>query len=108
MSSERLLSKQEVAKIIKHEFDRWLESKDPAFSRCNELYCVLSPKGFLSVVPVISQNDIVILSFNRETSGDVMPMERVLRVIDNDWWNLQHIQRTEYYEKLLDKIDGND
>lgn len=106
MGNDRLLSKQEVVKIIKHEFDRWLESKDPAFSRYKQIHCVLSSGGFLSVVAVIPREVVLILSFDREMCGDVMPLEKVQRSVDNNWWDLQRIECTEYYKKLLDEIDG--
>jgi hypothetical protein len=106
MDNDRLLSKQEVVKIIKHEFDSRLKSKDPAFSRYKQLHCVLSSVGFLSVVAVIPREVVSILSFDREISGDVMPMERVQRAVDNNWWDLQRIERTTYYKKMLDEIDS--
>jgi hypothetical protein len=106
MNNDKLLSKQEVVKIIKYRFDCWLESKDPAYSRHKQLYCILSSAGFLSVVVVIPQEAKLILSFNREESGDAMPLDRVQQAVDNDWWELQRIGRTEYYKKLLDEIDG--
>jgi len=106
MGNDRLLSKQEVVKIIKHEFDRWLESKDPAFSRYKQIHCVLSSGGFLSVVPVIPTKVILILSFDREIYGDVIPLERIQRAVDNNWWDLQLIERTKYYKEILDKING--
>ncbi len=106
MGNDRLLSKQEVVKIIKHKFDRWLESQDPAFSRYKQIHCVLPSHGFLSVGPVIPQEAVLIISFDRDMHGDVMPLERVQRAVDNNWWDLQHIGRTEYYEKLLDEING--
>jgi hypothetical protein len=105
MKNERLLSKQEIVKIIKHEFDRWLES-DPAFKRYNQIHCVLSPQGFLSVVAVIPREVALILSFDREKSGDVMPLDRVQLAVDNKWRELQRIVCTEYYKRLLDEIDG--
>jgi len=101
MSNDRLLSKQEVVKIIKHEFDRWLESKEPSYRRCKQIHCVLSAGGFLSVVAVIPPKVVLILSFDREMCGDVMPLERVKRAVDNEWWDLQRIKYTEYYKKLL-------
>ena len=106
MGNDRLLSKQEVVKIIKHEFDRWLESKELCYSRYKKIHCVLSTKGFLSVVALIPRQVLLILSFDREISGDVMPEERVQRAVDNNWWGLQRIECTEYYKKLLDEIDG--
>ena len=101
MSNDRLLSKQEVVKIIKHEFDRWLESKEPSYRQCKQIHCVLSSGGFLSVVAVIPPNVVLILSFDREMCGDVMPLERIQRAVDNEWWDLQRIKYTEYYKKLL-------
>ncbi len=106
MGNDRLLSKQEVTEIIKHEFDRWLESKDPAFSRYKQIHCVLSSMGFLSVGPVIPPKVILILSFDREIYGDVIPLERIQRAVDNKWWDLQRIERTKYYKEILDKING--
>jgi hypothetical protein len=106
MSNERLLSKQEIVKIIKHEFDRWLKSKDPAFSQYNQLHCVLSPRGFLSIVVVKSQGDVLIMTFDRDKSGDVMPLDRIQRAVDNNWWDLQRIVCTEYYQRLLDEKNG--
>lgn len=106
MSNERFLSKQEIVKIIKNEFDRWLKSQDPAFSRCNPIHCVLSPRGFLSIGVVRGQGDVTIMTFDREKSGDVVPLDRIQRAVDNNWWDLQHIVCTEYYQKLLDEIDG--
>ena len=106
MDNDKLLSKQEVVKIIKHEFDRRLKSKDPAFSRDKKINCILLPEGILSVVTVIPQEGKIILSFDREESGDVMPLKRVQQAVDNHWWELQRIGRTEYYKKLLDEIDG--
>jgi len=106
MSNERLLSKQEIVKIIKHEFDRWLKSKDPAFNRYNQLHCVLSSQGFLSVTAVIPREVVLILSFDREKSGDVISLDRVQRAVDSNWWDLQRIVYTEYYQRLLDEIDG--
>ena len=104
MGNEKLLSKQEVVKIIKHDFDRWLDSTDPAFRGYKQIHCVLSTEGFLSVVAVIPRGASLILSFDRDVSGDVMPLERVQQAVDNNWWELQRIVRTEYYEKLLDEI----
>lgn len=104
MDNVKLLSKQEVVKIIKHEFDRWLESTDPAFSRYKQIHCVLSTGGFLTVVAVIPQGAILILSFVRDVSGDVIPLERVQRAVDDNWRELQRIVHTKYYEKLLDEI----
>jgi hypothetical protein len=105
MDNDKFLSKQEVVKIIKHDFDCWLGSRDPAFSRYKQLYCVLSSGIFLSVVAVTSQEDKLILSFDREESVDVMPLKRVQQAVDNKWQELQHIERTNY-EKLLYEIDG--
>jgi hypothetical protein len=107
MGNDNLLSKQEVMKIIKHEFDRWLESKDPAFSRYKQIHCVLSAEGFLSVVAVIQRGSVLIISFDRDVSGDVISLERVQRAVDNNWWELQRIVRIEYYERLLDEINSS-
>ena len=103
MGNDEFLSKQEVVKIIKHDFDCWLESRDPAFSRYKQLYCVLSPGGFLSVV-AIKQPELI-LSFDREVSGDIIPLDRVQQAVDNKWQELQHIERTKNYKEMLDEID---
>lgn len=107
MDNDKLLSKQEVVKIIKHNFGRWLDSKDPAFRGYKQIHCVLSAKGFLSVVAVIPRGATLILSFDRDVSGDVMPLDRVQQAVDNNWWELQRIVRTEYYEKLLNEINSH-
>ncbi len=107
MGNDRLLSKQEVVKIIKHEFDRWLESKNRAFSQFKQIHCVLTPGGFLLIVAVIPRELVLILSFDRQMSGDVMPLERVQRAVDDKWSDLQRIECTAYYKQLLDEIDRN-
>ena len=106
MGNDRLLSKQEVVKIIKHEFDRWLKSQDPAYSPYKKLQCILSPGGFLSVTPVIPPGATLILSFDKQEDGDVLPLEKVQRAVNNNWWDLQRIERTKYYKEMLDAIDG--
>lgn len=106
MLNDRLLSKQEVVKIIKHEFDRWLKSQDPAYSSYKKLQCILSLGGFLSVTPVVPPGAILILSFDKQKDGDVLPLERVQRAVDNNWWDLQRIERTKYYKKILNETNG--
>ena len=106
MNNERLLSKQEIVKIIKYEFDRWLKSKEPVLSRCNPIHCVLSPRGFLSIEVIRRQENVLIMTFDRKKSGDVVPLDRVQRAVDSNWWELQRIVCTEYYQKLLDETDG--
>lgn len=56
----------------------------------------------MGVAAVIPPKVVLILSFDREMCGDVMPLERVQRAVDNEWWDLQRIKYTEYYKKLLD------
>ena len=72
MSNEMSPAQKDMAKLIKHEFDRQLESKDPGLCRFNEIHCVLSPEGSLSVTPVASRGSKIILSFDREESGDLI------------------------------------
>ncbi len=105
MGDDRLLSKQEVVKIIKYDFDSWLESKNPSFHRYKHIHCVLTPGGFPLIVAVIPRDLVLVLSFDRQMSGDVMPLERVQEAVDNKWSDLQRIECTEYYKQLLDVID---
>ena len=106
MGDDRLLSKQEVVKIVKYEFDCWLKSKNPAFSRYKQIHCVLTSGGFLLIVAVIPRDLVLVLSLDRQMSGDVMPLERVQRAVDNKWSDLQRIECTAYYKQLLEEIDG--
>jgi len=105
MNNDRLLFKQEIEKIVKHEFDHWLNTNEVPFCRYKEMHCVLSPQGFLSVVHVIPKGHRIILAFDRESDGDVLTMDRVQRAVDNNWFDLQGIAFSEYYERLLGEID---
>ena len=108
MDKTKYLSKDEVVKIIKHEFDEWLNSSELPFKNYREIHCIFSPTELIYITPSIPNGSLLIITFNREESGDVIQLDWIKNGVDSKWLWLQKIKRTQKYEDILNTIKSKD